>query len=207
MVRPVRTKKKLRTKQIDVHFNKYFSPEFFAWLIPQVNEYGLITSVRPADSLRYFKRKLNLPEGRVYSGFVPVGFCSSVADRAMLLGDACGQAKPLTGGGIIFSLRAARHAARVIKTAAASNRFSSGALLPYENAWKRELANEIRLQLVVRHAYRKFTNRDIDKLFVKFGHGISQVRDFDYDRLSTLSKGVSKLQLLRYMLPRIGTLF
>lgn len=203
----VRTKKRLPAEQIDVYFNKYFSPEFFSWVIPQIGEYGTITSVRPKEGMEYFRRKLDLPEGRVYSGFVPVGYCKSVAGRAMLIGDACGQVKPLTGGGIIFSLRAARHAANVIKSAFENRRFDAPFLSTYENRWKSELAWEIKLQLVVRKMYRKLTNRDIDSMFMKFGYHISGVHDFDYDNLSTLSKGVPKLEMLRYFLPKVGMLF
>jgi len=202
----VRTKKSLPAKQIDVHFNKYFSPEFFAWIIPQINEYGLITSIRPMETMKYFKKKLDLPEGSVYSAFVPVGYCKSYARRALLVGDACGQAKPLTGGGIIFSLRAANHVAETIREAVASGDFSSRFLSRYEHQWKSEFANEIRMQLHVRKMYRGFTNRDIDNLFVKFGYDISRVHDFDYDRLSTLSEGIPKIELIKYFLPRIGML-
>lgn len=203
----VRTKKQLNTKQIDVHFNKYFSPEFFSWVIPQINEYGTITSIRPAECLNYFKKKLGLPDGKIYSSFIPVGYCRSFANRTLLIGDACGQVKPLTGGGIIFSLRAARHAAAVIKSASENRRFDAPFLSAYENRWKGELANEIRMQLIARKMYRRFTNRDIDDLFVRFGYDISRVHDFDYDELSTIANGLSKFEMLKYFLPRIHVLF
>lgn len=202
----VRTKKNLRHKVIDVYFNKYFSPEFFSWVIPQINEYGIITSTRPMESLSYFKRKINLPEGRIYSSFIPVGYCKSYAARTLLIGDACGQVKPLTGGGIMFSLRAARHAASTIKSALENERCDAAFLSGYEHSWKSEISREIKLQLAVRKAYRKFTNRDIDNLFVKFGFDISRVRGFDYDNLSTIIKGLSKFQLMKYVLPRIRML-
>lgn len=202
----VRTRKQLNAKQIDVHFNKYFSPEFFSWIIPQINEYGIITSIRPMESLQYFKRRLGLPDGKMYSSFIPVGYCKSFANRTLLIGDACGHVKPLTGGGIIFSMRAARHAARVIKSSVAEDKFGAGFLSSYERAWKRELANEIRLQLIVKRMYRKFTNRDIDNMFADFGYDISNIRAFDYDNLSTIAKGLPKLKLFGCLLPKIGML-
>lgn len=203
----VRTKNALPAKTIRVYFNKFFSPEFFSWIIPQINEYGIITAIRPKENLGYFKKSLNLPDGRLYSAFIPVGYCRSYANRAMLVGDACGQVKPLTGGGIMFSLRAANHAATTIKSSLEKNRFDASFLSGYERAWKSELAKEIKMQLIIRKAYRRFTNRDIDNLFIRFGYDISRVGGFDYDRLSTLAKGLSKLQLVKYFLPRIGMFF
>ena len=203
----VRTKKNLQHKVIDVYFNKYFSPEFFSWVIPQINEYGIITSVSPMESLDYFKRKINLPEGSIYSSFIPVGYCKSYAFRTLLIGDACGHVKPLTGGGIMFSLRAARHAAAAIKSAVGHERYDATFLSGYEHNWKSEISKEIKLQLVVRRVYKKFTNRNIDNLFVKFGYDISKIEYFDYDKLSTLAWGVSKIELLKYFLPRLGLFF
>ncbi len=199
----VRTRKSLPAKEIRVFFNKYFSPESFSWIVPQTSEYGLLTSIRPLESLNYFKRSLDLPDGEARGSFIPMGCCKSYAARALLLGDACGHVKPLTGGGIIFSMRAARHAAGVIKSAVEKEQYDAFTLSEYERRWKRDFGREIALQLLAKKLYRKMTNRDVDGLFVKFGYGISRA-DFDYDMLSTLVNRLPKLELLKFFLPRIG---
>ncbi len=201
----VRTRRNVNADEISVFFNKYFSPESFSWIIPQTNEYGLMTSIRPMESLKYFRQKLDLPEGELHGSFMPVGHCRSYANRTLLVGDSCGQAKPLTGGGIIFSLRAARHAAAVIRTACEKDRYDPFVLREYERMWKQDFGREIALQLLAKKLYRKMTNRDIDGLFVKFGYAISKAK-FDYDRLSTLAKSLPKVELMKFLLPRIGHL-
>ena len=48
------------------------------------------------------------------SGVIPIGFpLRTFADRTMLVGDAAGQAKPLSGGGLYTGMTAARIAAEV----------------------------------------------------------------------------------------------
>ena len=93
---------------------------------------------------------------------------------------------------------------RVIKSAVEKNRFDARFLSRYEHMWKSKLAGEIKLQLFARKMYRRFTNRDIDEFFIKFGYDISCVRNFDYDMLSTIAQSISKLELAKYFLPRLG---
>ncbi len=199
----VRTKKSLPAEKIEIYANKFFSPDFFSWIIPQASEYGLITAIRPKENLEYFRRRLNLPDGSVYSALIPIGYCRSYGNRTLLVGDACGQTKPLTGGGIIFSLRAARYAAGVIKSAVEENCFDAAFLSAYERMWRKDFGGEIKLQLALRKIYRKLTNKEIDDMFVKFGYKISQIREFDYDKLSCTIKCLPKLELLKFIVPRI----
>src|SRR3989344_7004633 len=118
----VRAKPKTTSKNIEVHFNKHYSPDFFSWVIPN-KEYGLITAVRPNEYMKYFKESLNLPQGDKYAYPIPMGHTKSFSNRTLLIGDACGQVKPLSGGGIMFSLRAALHAKKTIEEAFNQKRF------------------------------------------------------------------------------------
>ncbi|MBI2971138.1 MAG: NAD(P)/FAD-dependent oxidoreductase [Candidatus Aenigmarchaeota archaeon] len=188
---------------VDVFFNKYYSPDFFSWTIGQNREYGLITSIRPAEYLDYFRGHQGLPEGTLRSYLVPAGFTRSYGDRALLVGESCGQVKPISGGGIVFSLVAARHAARVIREAFANDRFDARMLGNYERLWRGELSWEIRLQLLVRNAYRWLTNKDIEKLFRDFGPRIEDARGFDYDHLSGIVSGLPKWKLMQHAVANV----
>ena len=203
----VRSEKKLRADTIEVYLNKFYSPDFFSWIIPQTKEYGIMTGIRPKNNFEYFKKSLNLPDGRVYSSYIPIGYCKSYAKRTLLVGDACGQVKPLTGGGIMFSMRAAKHAAYTIKLASEKGRFDGNFLSRYEILWKRELAWEIRRQLLLRKIYRGLTNRDIDKVFITFGHSISKINEFDYDKLTGIWKQLPKTALLKFAVSKLPLIF
>ncbi len=198
-----KTEKKPQRESIEVHMNKFYSPDFFSWIIPQTKEYGLMTGVRPGQNFQYFKKALSLPDGRTYASYIPIGTCRSYANRTLLVGDACGQVKPLTGGGIMFSMRAAHHAARVIKLAVEKEEHSASMLQWYEFLWKKDFGHEIQRQLLFRKIYRGLSNKDIDNFFVAFGHSISKMDDFDYDRISGAWKKLPKLPLLKFAITKL----
>ncbi len=203
----MKTKEKITGENIQVFFNKFFSPEFFSWIIPQNNEYGLITGIRPREHLDYFRKKQNLPGGWLHSHVIPAGSTQSYAERTILAGDACGQTKPLTGGGIIFSLRACQHAENTINEAFMQNNFSKEFLGRYEEAWKREMSPEIQKQLIARRFYRKMSNSDIETAFGDFGKSIEAMRGFDYDHLSGIWKKLPLFKLARFAFSRMHYLF
>lgn len=182
---------------INVFFNKHYSPDFFSWIIPQNDEYGTISSIRPREYLKHFEKKQFLPGGQMFAYLIPTGYVKSYSTRTMLIGDACGQNKPLTGGGIMFGLRAARHAAATIENAFEKNSFDANALKQYETDWKRDFASEIDKQFLVRMLYRRLSNRDIDMLFKEIGPDIEKLSDFDYDKFSGAWVQLPKIKLMK----------
>jgi geranylgeranyl reductase family protein len=135
---------------VDVHLTV---PRFFAWRIPRGDagvEYGL--AVRPGeDASGRFDRFLDeygVRLDRRCSGLIPIGPPPRVTGRrSLLVGDAAGQTKPFTGGGILYGMRAADHAARTVEPARPET------LADYEAAWRDDLRTEIRLGHLVRAGY------------------------------------------------------
>ncbi|MFB6139004.1 MAG: geranylgeranyl reductase family protein [Halosimplex sp.] len=135
---------------VDVHLTV---PEFFAWRIPRGEagvEYGLATP--PGDDVRErfdrFTADYGVKTDHRCSGLIPVGPPDSVTSRrAFLVGDAAAQTKPFTGGGILYGMTAADHAAREIDPR------RPGSLADYESAWRADLEREIRLGHWIRRAY------------------------------------------------------
>ena len=135
---------------VDVHLT---APQFFAWRIPRGDagvEYGL--AAPPGDSVSELFDRLTAAYGvetdRFCSGAIPIGPpAATTSERVFLLGDAAGQTKPFTGGGILYGMRAADVAAEVIDPT------DPGTLSAYETGWRSELAREIRLGRWVRRAY------------------------------------------------------
>lgn len=135
---------------VDVHLTV---PGFFAWRIPRGDagvEYGL--AVQPGDDAP--RRFENLCAGydaeinERCSGMIPIGPPRrTVTTRVFLLGDAAGQTKPFTGGGILYGMRAADIAATVIDPDHPST------LQSYEHAWRAELGSDILLGRLIRAAY------------------------------------------------------
>jgi len=135
---------------VDVHLTV---PEFFAWRIPRGEagvEYGL--AVPPGDDARErfeaFCEGYDADVSRRCSGLIPIGPPKRVTgSRSFLIGDAAAQTKPFTGGGILYGMTAADHAAREIDPSDPST------LGDYERAWRDDLRGDIRLGHAVRAGY------------------------------------------------------
>ncbi|MEK6887795.1 MAG: NAD(P)/FAD-dependent oxidoreductase [Candidatus Aenigmatarchaeota archaeon] len=192
----VKTKRSMEGK-VNVFFNKYYSPNFFSWIIPQNNEYGTISDVRPREYLDYFKKQYHLPEGYIAANLIPTGYVRSYANRTILVGDACGQNKPLTGGGIMFGLKAAIYASTTISDAFDRGRFDAAHLKQYESMWKKDFAWEIDKQFLARMLYRNLTNKQIDKVFLQIGPSIEKLNNFDYDKFSKAWIKMPKIAMLK----------
>lgn len=203
----VRSRKKIEAENIQVFFNKFYSPEFFSWIIPQINEYGLITGIRPKEHFDYFKEQLNLPEGQLYSYLIPLGNTKSYANRTLLVGDACGHSKPISGGGIIFSLQGTKHAINMINNAFEKQKFHERFLGQYENSWKKEMLWEIKKQVLIRKIFRKMSNRDIEIFVDDIGKHIEKIKNFDYDLFTGIWKKIPLTSTAKFVIPRIKHLF
>jgi digeranylgeranylglycerophospholipid reductase len=85
-------------------------------------------------------------------------------ERVLVIGEAAGQVKATTGGGIYYGLLAARLAAETIHTAFSTGRFGTEQLCAYERAWKSLLADELALGFSFRKFYGWIGDRQTDTL-------------------------------------------
>jgi len=135
---------------VDVHLTV---PGFFAWRIPRGEagvEYGLATppSADVRERFDRFTADYGVETDHRCSGLIPIGPPDSVtSERAFLVGDAAAQTKPFTGGGILYGMTAADHAAREVDPR------DPGTLADYERAWRDDLDRDIRLGHWIRRAY------------------------------------------------------
>ncbi|MFB1063647.1 geranylgeranyl reductase family protein [Natrinema sp. H-ect4] len=135
---------------VDVHLTP---PTFFAWRIPRGEagvEYGL-AAPPGVQVTKHFEELIDGYEIDVShrcSGAIPVGSPDRVTTRrAFLIGDAAAQTKPFTGGGILYSMTSADHAAREIDPDRPTT------LAAYERAWRDDLEREQELGRWIRRAY------------------------------------------------------
>jgi len=135
---------------VDVHLTV---PRFFAWRIPRREagvEYGL--AVAPGDDAPARFEALVDDYGaeieRRCSGAIPIGPPDrTVGKRSFLVGDAAGQTKPFTGGGILYGMSAADVAAREIDPD------HPATLYEYEHAWRSELGRDQTIGKAIRAGY------------------------------------------------------
>ena len=196
-----------KSSDIEIHFNKFCSPHFFSWSIPQAKEAGIIVKKDPVEYMRYFIKRIGFSAKKSFMSPIPIGHVKSFGERALLVGDSCGQVKPVSGGGIIYSLRCSEIAAKFIKIAIEKNDFSEPFLKGYEKSWKKQLLADIRLQMLCRNLYRKMSNKDIDDLFSIIGSEIENISDFEYDKLSTIIWKLPKKTILKCAVRYIPLMF
>ncbi len=100
------------------------APGYIAWAAPGVGvtQVGLAArhGFRPDARafLEVYRKRLNLPERRILarrSGLIPAGATldRTHVGRVMLVGDAAGHVSPMTGGGIVQTLRLGRRTAQL----------------------------------------------------------------------------------------------
>jgi len=132
---------------VDLYYKKV--PGFFAWRIPRKDcvEYGLAAEVGAKQYFEKFSRKMRVSYNKLYSGLIPFGLLPEVSsERVFLCGDAASQTKPHTGGGVVYGLTAADIASSIIKPKEPDMR-------SYEKEWRKRLAKEIRIGLMIKKTY------------------------------------------------------
>ncbi len=157
---------------VDLYFDNKKYPGFFAWKIPRgaTTEYGVAASVEhAANAFRGFLKENNVKKYSTLSGLIPMGFKKTYAERMLLVGDAACQVKPLTGGGVIYSLLCSKIAANTFNDAIAQNRFDESFMRRYENEWKKQISGNIRLGLAIRRLYSLMPNWQIDAVLRLLG--------------------------------------
>jgi geranylgeranyl reductase family protein len=87
------------------------------------------------------------------------------AERIVAVGEAAGQVKTTTGGGIYYGLVGASIAKEVLVKAAKANNFSARFLSQYESIWKSKMGGEIKNGIIVRKLASKMTPQMVDNFF------------------------------------------
>ncbi len=157
-----------------VFFGRHVAPDFFAWLVPTAPGKALVGLLSRHNGLLYLKsliQKLQAEKSvsEVTGGparwgipLRPLG--RTFGDRLLVVGDAAGQVKPTTGGGIFYALLASEIAADTLHKALRMNDLSASQLRNYEREWKRMLAREMETGYSARQAFESLKDNQIDFL-------------------------------------------
>jgi flavin-dependent dehydrogenase len=85
-------------------------------------------------------------------------------ERTLLVGDAAGQVKPTTAGGIYYGIVCADAAARALDYAFKRGDLGERALRTYERLWRREIGRELWVGRYFRRLGGVLSDRQIDRL-------------------------------------------
>ena len=154
-------KKKINPDFVQLYFGD-FAPGFFGWLIPfdeRNVEIGIgLSRGNPKPNFDAFSKRFQIKRIKaIQSALIPV-FDSeqvTVAGNKAIIGDAAGQVKATTGGGIIFGCKCAEILAEAIERQD---------IAYYEREWRRQYGKDLGIHLKL----RRFLNKvDYDELFLK----------------------------------------
>ena len=162
-------------EEVEVYFGQKVAPGFFAWLVPTSQGKalaGLLSRRSPGLCLKNLLSTL-LAQGKIISaedkivyGVVPITpLPKTYKERLVVVGDAAGQVKPTTGGGIYYGLLCADIAAEVIHEALAADDLSARRLSSYEKRWRKKLSKELQVGYWARKLYEKLNDNQIEGIF------------------------------------------
>ena len=154
---------------IEIYLGNSIAPRSFAWVVPlKKNELriGMSTYQNSASFLKTLLKKLSLKgDFNIMRRPIPLGTIKNTfTDRVLAVGDAAGQVKPTTGGGIYFGLLCADLAAKTIIDAFKAGDFSKKFLRRYEINWKKRIEFDLTMGLYLRKLIADFSDEQIEKL-------------------------------------------
>ncbi len=163
----------------ELYFGQEIAPGAFAWLVPTrvgtATNKAYVGLLATSQARLYLQKFLNnlFDQGRITSQeveirqkAVPVGTpARSYGDRVLVIGDAAGQVKPTTGGGIYFGHLGAKIAAEVLDEALSSDNLTAAQLSRYQKQWKAKMGKELSRGYRARQAYIKLSDRQIEGIF------------------------------------------
>ena len=161
-------------EEIEIYFDQRLAPGGFAWLVPTRDNKslaGLITYHRPKQHLKKLLSNLKA-QGKITSPEVTPGYEAiplhslpkTYTDRILVVGEAAGQVKPTTGGGIYYGLVCADIAADTLHQAFQNYDFSEPRLATYQKRWRAKLGKELQVGYWAHRLYNKFNNQQIECL-------------------------------------------
>jgi geranylgeranyl reductase family protein len=172
----------LRVRELDhalVFFGRRIAPGFFAWVVPIGRGRARVGLLARENSGKYFKAFLDTPALKALALEKPSAVSSrpilqglparTSGSRFLVLGEAAGQVKTSTSGGIYYGLLCAELAAQVASQALESAGETGEILGRYHQRWSELLAGELKAGLELQRLGRLLEDHDIDSLFRLIG--------------------------------------
>jgi len=179
----------IKKGKVEVIFDQEKYPGFFAWIIPSNEGKGKVgiagRGINVSETLdRFLKEKGEFSTIRKI--FAPIWIKGPIKNfvegKTVIIGDAAGQAKPTTAGGIFTSGMGGVYAGQAISEFLKTN--NREALDKYQKRWTVKFGKEFEKQSLARKILERIDNNTINELFnsvtPKIIKEISEKDDFDF---------------------------
>ena len=208
-------------KMVEVFTGEKVGGGFFAWVIPVRKDrlrigsgvhnspHSALTSLSNLFSI-YPDRFKDIQPLSFHGGAIPIGMREYIYfRRGLVMGDAAGLAKPISGGGIITGLKSATIAAEVVSKALKRGDTKKNALSDYQKRVNSEMGKELKRAWHLRRAFMHMQDNELKVLFQmlskpKVKELINRKGDIDYPGRLAIELMRASPGLLRYAFRYIG---
>ncbi len=179
----------IKKEKVEVYFDQEKYPGFFAWIIPNGEGTGKVgvagRGISAAEVLADFLTKKG-EHSTIRKIFAPIWVKGPierfVSDKVVTVGDAAGQSKPTTAGGIFSCGMGGIFAGQAIINYLETGKKAD--LEEYQVKWEKKFGKEFEKQLFARKILERLDNKTINKLFESVTpeiiKEISEKDDFDF---------------------------
>lgn len=179
----------IKKGKVQVFFDQEKYPGFFAWVIPSDEGKGKVgvagKGINVVEAMEKFLHTMGNYSTirKIYAPIWIKGPIEKFIDgKTVIVGDAAGQAKPTTAGGIYSSGMGGVYAGQAIsKFLKSKNKVD---LEEYQKRWTEKFGKEFEKQLFARKILERLDNGTINKLFEsitpEITKEISEKEDFDF---------------------------
>ena len=185
----------IKKGKVQVIFDQEKYPGFFAWIIPSNEGKGKVGVAGRGINVSETLNEILKEKGEfstIRKIFAPIwikGPIEKFVDgRTVIVGDAAGQAKPTTAGGIYTSGMGGVYAGQAISKFLETNEISD--LQDYQKNWTDHFGKEFEKQMIARKILGRIDNQTINKLFEsitpEITNEISEKEDFDFHTSSII---------------------
>ena len=175
--------------KVEVIFDQEKYPGFFAWIIPSGNGKGKVgvagRGIKVSEALESILKEKG-KFSTIRKIFAPIWIKGPIKNfvegKTVIIGDAAGQAKPTTAGGIFTSGMGGVYAGQAISEFLKTDNRDD--LDQYQKKWTARFGKEFEKQLLARKILERIDNNTINKLFEtitpEITKEISENDDFDF---------------------------
>ena len=179
----------IKKGKVEVFLDQEKYPGFFAWVIPSDEGKGKVgvagKGINVAEAIEKFLQTKG-DYSTIRKIYAPIWIKGPIEEfvngKTVTVGDAAGQAKPTTAGGIYSSGMGGMYAGQAISKYLESKKRSD--LEEYQKRWTDKFGKEFEKQLFARKILERLDNNTINKLFESVTpeiiKEISEKDDFDF---------------------------
>jgi len=184
-------------EQVEVYVGSRYAPGSFGWAVPLEKGWvkvGLTTSRQSRSYLDALvdsptlHDRIDLSYSRIRTSPIPVGSLQRCHDdRVLVIGEAAGQVKTTSNGGIYYSMLGAKAAAEALDASLRQDDLSADSLVAYDRAWRALLEDELLIGRRLRSAVESMSDAKLAALMWLGSAGtmmniIKDRADFDWHR-------------------------